>query len=830
MYPKLYLSNTQNFTGLGEGILKDTLSCYVVHERNGQYDLELEHMADSRLASKLVKGNIIKADAGKRYKGQLFRIYNIGKSLENKIKIYAYHISYDLKRNVVPRINLTNVSCINALNSIKANAILPVNFNFYTDITHTANYNVEGADCLSCLGGMEGSIIDTYGNGANIVRDNFNISVMQNIGYDNNILISYKKNLLSLDYDDDEYEITGIYPYVKNESGIDENTDTVTDFIELPEKVIYRADYKDFKIQNIVPVDLSGKNINSVEELRKAGTSHLKDIIGDNISIKVDFLDKTKLDDFEGVSQLQDLDLYDSVIIRYMKLDVNYKSKINKVKYNVLTEEYEELTIGKSRTNLSDTVTSTNDFIKQEINKTNNSWQQSIEHATSQITGNSGGYVRMWPPNKPSEIFIMDKDDVNKAKNILRMNKQGIGFSKNGINGPFETAWTSDGVFYANWITAGILSAIMLQNADESLQIDLSGTDGIMTKKNGKNAIELAGTILKFFDWDGEGEPIGQLYSARLDGNENAPGIALANRNNSYLTLCYEKDGKFYSYIRFDKDNIDGTTDSPVTVFEETDFKNYIWVGHGINSIYNSTKNNFVNRVKNSFVVVDAETLLDRLNLSKNQLNLYDVEHRNIYSMISAYETFFASNGQKYFSAKPGGFSFWKDGDDVFYTTVADTIQVDRAFHINGDFTVNGNKNCVQTTENYGDRLFYSVEDCESYLTDRSMELFTVKETAEGTYERVILLDNIFKESVNLDIEYTVEIIKQGWGDYRIKEQTKDYFIIESDRKDFTFKYVITGKRKGFEDERNKELFKTYKTEDSLKEEYWRLYSRQETM
>ena len=110
------------------------------------------------------------------------------------------------------------------------------------------------------------------------------------------------------------------------------------------------------------------------------------------------------------------------------------------------------------------------------------------------------------------------------------------------------------------------------------------------------------------------------------------------------------------------------------------------------------------------------------------------------------------------------------------------------------------------------------------------MELFTVEETTEGTYERVILLDNIFKESVRTDIDYTVEVIKQGWGDYRIKEQTKDYFIVEAERKDFTFKYIITGKRKGFEEERNKEVFKTFKTEDKIKEEYWRLYSRQETM
>ena len=93
------------------------------------------------------------------------------------------------------------------------------------------------------------------------------------------------------------------------------------------------------------------------------------------------------------------------------------------------------------------------------------------------------------------------------------------------------------------------------------------------------------------------------------------------------------------------------------------------------------------------------------------------------------------------------------------------------------------------------------------------MEVFTVEETSTGSYERVILLDSIFKESVNLDLSYTVEVIKQGWGDYRIKEQTKDYFIVESDRKDFTFKYVVTAKRKGYEEERNKTFYKVIKND-----------------
>ena len=125
---------------------------------------------------------------------------------------------------------------------------------------------------------------------------------------------------------------------------------------------------------------------------------------------------------------------------------------------------------------------------------------------------------------------------------------------------------------------------------------------------------------------------------------------------------------------------------------------------------------------------------------------------------------------------------------------------------------VSGTKNCVQKTNSYGKRLFYSVEDAESYLTDRSMELIKVDKTEDGTFERKIYLDEVYKECVNLTVDYTVEIIKQGWGDYRIKEQTKDYFIVEASREDFTFKYVVTAKRGGFEHCRL-ELFKEQEVE-----------------
>ncbi len=52
----------------------------------------------------------------------------------------------------------------------------------------------------------------------------------------------------------------------------------------------------------------------------------------------------------------------------------------------------------------------------------------------------------------------MDTDDPNTAKRIWRWNLNGLGYSKNGINGPYETAITQDGKIVANFITTGTMS------------------------------------------------------------------------------------------------------------------------------------------------------------------------------------------------------------------------------------------------------------------------------------------------------------------------------------------------------------------------------------
>ncbi len=112
---------------------------------------------------------------------------------------------------------------------------------------------------------------------------------------------------------------------------------------------------------------------------------------------------------------------------------------------------------------------------------TGNFINEVIKKQTQLITNGKNGNVLYGynEKGKLSEICFMDTDDFNTAMNILRLNQNGIGFSTNGYSGPYRSAWTIDGRFNADFITAGILRGIEIIggsiNVNDKFKVDSKG-------------------------------------------------------------------------------------------------------------------------------------------------------------------------------------------------------------------------------------------------------------------------------------------------------------------------------------------------------------------
>lgn len=104
--------------------------------------------------------------------------------------------------------------------------------------------------------------------------------------------------------------------------------------------------------------------------------------------------------------------------------------------------------------------------VQQQINNPNSNFQQiqqsKIDNATNWLT-NADGYVIAVKDDNGTwkEILFLDTPSAETAKNVLRINTNGIGFSTNGVNGPYRNAWTIDGSLVADFITTGTLNAAL---------------------------------------------------------------------------------------------------------------------------------------------------------------------------------------------------------------------------------------------------------------------------------------------------------------------------------------------------------------------------------
>ena len=824
---QVYLSTNTNFDKNGDMSLQPLSYEVSTAGINQAVEFTIEHEIDEYGRYEyLQKGNVIKAfTPWDLKKGQLFRIEDIDKdSKEGTIIASGYLIFYDNVKTYVKDFNNENVLICDTGNATGEEAIKKIfkntNYIGHSNIMRISRSRLERKNIVAALtGDDENSFVNRWGG--ELFIDNFDIYMNEKIGHDTGLIISYGRNMEYIK-ESSSYKntITRIIPI-----GFDGLRLTgKTPWVDSPniDKYPYIME-KEIKFDHVkVKEENSDEGFETIEEAR-AELIRLSKLLFEEeqidspeVSIEVSMYDLQGTLEYESYECYEEVNLGDYIKARHEILNIDTLVRCIGYTWDGLALKYKTIKLGHRIDTYLDKQTDIYNKVNNILNSDGSVNAVEVAGILDAINVTMKGCRNVAQPLPVRVMICEDFDKDSPSYGAMCFGSMGFMIAAERTQDDKDWDWRTFGTgkgFFADLIVAGTMLADrirggVLQSIDGSLELDLrESSKGMQFKRNGKKAIDIAGTTIKFFDWDGEDDAVALIYSTRIRRDENKLGLAIANKKNRSISIAYEADDNFYSYMRFDMDNSDKITNSPITIFKETDFKgSQIWFGYGSNSIYKAKSDNLIANVKNGFIVLDRETAKS-IALFKNG------------------RTYFSKNDKVYCDLTPEYFAFFKEGKAYFWKDLnQDKIWctydfvADRDFHVNRNFTVSGTKNCIQPTENYGERLFYSVEDCENYLTDRSMEVFNVEKTEEGTYERIILLDNIFKEAVRIENDYTIEIFKQGWGDYRIKEQTKDYFIVEADREDFTFKYVVTAKRRGFEDKRLEEFFKPENYTD-IKEE-----------
>ena len=545
MIPILYEGTETSFTSNGIGRLSDAITCEVTEKRNGAYELLMKYPIDGVHYPDIEAGRYIFAKPSKYANNQPFEIYKISKPLNGIVTICAYHISYRASKIPVMPFTADNIGA--ALIGLKTNSAEENPFTFSTTKTTVANYNqTEPRDLRSCLGGVQGSILDVFGGG-DYEFDMFNIKLWQDRGQDRGFEIRYGKNLTDINQEINiENTITGIVPFYKNESTT----------VVLPEKVIETPSAQSFPYPRTIPVDFSNDFPDSVPteaQLRAAGNAYIAahDIGIPKVSLDVSFVNLADAKGYENIAVLEDVRLCDTVCVVFERLGVDAKAKVISTVYNTLKEKFTKIELGSSANTLANRIAETERQQAQQSSVI----QDAVDRATNLITGVSGGYVVMHTneQGKPYEILIMDNEDIEQAQKVWRWNKNGLGYSDTGYNGTYDLAMTSDGEIVADFITAGTLSAININGVNitgsniTGSTLTSTGTNKSVTINNGwVDCMTYGENLTGFVAHMGNKKMV--MHGQNISGyNGSAINTLTIGCEQLGFLHCYESTGTTYS-------------------------------------------------------------------------------------------------------------------------------------------------------------------------------------------------------------------------------------------------------------------------------------------
>lgn len=483
MYPILYEKNEQNFQSIGIAILSDCLSCTVNEELNGKYECEFSYSISGVNFEKITADRIIKVQANEVSQPQLFRIYKSSKAINGIVKFYCQHISYDLNMLVVePFGDLLNVSANYALNQILTHTVYGHQFTVNATVGGTKNIVSQTPKSVrKWLGDDDGCIHQLYGG--EFEFDNFNIKLSSNRGQNKGVTIQYGKNLKSINAELDIQSVySSVYPYAITDKG---------QYKSLTEKTIELNNANQYGEKRTLILDLSeefekGETITESKLRTKANEYVNKNKIYQiQNNIKVDFIQLWQSKDYATTAALEKVKLGDYVTVLYKELGVNALAEVISYSYDSLAEKYNSIELGDAKQKLTTTLNKVT-TIESEIVTEKSEREKAIDKATELITGGLGGYVVISPNDEtgyPEEILIMDTDSKLTAHNVIRLNKNGIGFSTTGYSGRYTTAWTIDGSFVADFITSGTLNADIIKAGtlqDKSGNVTINMDNGLI--------------------------------------------------------------------------------------------------------------------------------------------------------------------------------------------------------------------------------------------------------------------------------------------------------------------------------------------------------------
>lgn len=359
MIPILYETTETAFANNGLGRLRDCISCTVTEERNGIYECDFEYPVTGANFDLIQLGRIVAVTHDDTGDIQPFDIVSYEKPIDGVVSFHCVHVSYRQSYMTMGKTSgwgnkpnggstvgwqLPINSLEDALTMITASSPPTNPFSYFTDKTssgYLACADGTPRTVRQILGGIEGSILDTYGG--EYLFDKWTVSLLSSRGQYRDFTIRYGVNMLDYkDETDSEGTYSNCIPY-----WTDGTEFVVGDMQSSGTTITGRGE--------CVPLDVSDKFENKPTKaaVESMGESAMN---GNNPvqSITVSFVRLQDTEEYAGFQNLLTCRLCDTIRVIFPEYNTQGDFKIVKTVWNVLTGKYDEMELGELSTTLSE--------------------------------------------------------------------------------------------------------------------------------------------------------------------------------------------------------------------------------------------------------------------------------------------------------------------------------------------------------------------------------------------------------------------------------------------------------------------------------------------
>lgn len=352
-------------------------------------------------------------------------------------------------------------------------------------VVDSNNYiNRSSSEFNSTLDVMQNKLIKTHGGYLRIrfEADGRYLDYLSDYGHVNSQVIEFAENLLDLEkHIDPETLATGIIPIgaETEEEGIN-GTRKRIDITSVNNGKDYLVNETAAAHFGYIFRPVTFDNVTLPENLKQKGQAYL----AENCNL-VTSLNLTAVDLHNVNVETENISCGDWIRVLSKPHGLDQLFLVSSQTIHLSDPGADTIALGKSQKTMTGdsqkTQAEITEYVIQTAKSEYDAMIRAVENATELITGGKGGYVVLdrAEDGHPQGILIMDKPSSEDAVNIIQINKNGIGFSNSGVNGPYNNAWTIDGNLTASVITTGQMSANriwagVLQSINGVSKIDLN--------------------------------------------------------------------------------------------------------------------------------------------------------------------------------------------------------------------------------------------------------------------------------------------------------------------------------------------------------------------